>query len=55
MATLFGCSINAHPNNYLVIGGLFLAQAFYNFLHYRNQRRKSEFIRKRCPYCYRDL
>jgi hypothetical protein len=30
-----------------------LAQAFFNFLHYKNNRKR--FIRKRCLYCFRDL
>lgn len=41
--------------DYVLLGTVLIAQAFYNFLHYKNQRRKSNFIRKRCPYCYRDL
>lgn len=53
MAILFSFSNN--NLNYVVIGGLFLAQTLYNFLHYRNQRRKSEYIRKKCPYCYREM
>ena len=55
MATLFSGDGKGITNNYVVIGGLFIAQAFYNFLHYRNQRRKADFIRKKCPYCYREL
>ena len=55
MTSLFSFSGSGNVNNYVVVGGLFLAQAFYNFLHYRNQRRKSEYIRKKCPYCFRQL
>jgi hypothetical protein len=38
---------------YVITGTLLLAQAFFNFLHYKNNRKR--FIRKRCPYCFRDL
>ena len=38
--------------NLFILGGtLILAQVFYNFLHYKNQRK----LRKKCPYCHREI
>ena len=50
MATLYD------GNNFYVLSfTLLVAQGFYNFLHYKNQRRKNDFLRKQCPYCKREL